>query len=352
VARPIRMPPLGQTSDELRIVAWRKEEGDAVEAGEPLLEVETDKATLEVEAAAGGTVLRIEHAVGETVRAGTVIAYVGSPGEDVVVEAEPKVEAAPAVRRLAKEHGIELSAVRGSGPGGRVERADVLALVQQAPAGEPVSRHRQVLAERLTRSAAVPQFTLGVTVDMTAAAALVEREPDVTYTHVLLRAAARALRLHPALNRLWVEGGGAPRLRQLERADLGLAVAGEETLLVVAIPEPDRLPLAELVDEVGRAVDEARTGGVSERHRLPVAVTLSNLGAAGVDRVAAVIDPDQTAILSAGGVAVRPAVVDGELRAVPQLELSLTVDHRVADGLAAGRYLAAVRDELEATGSD
>ncbi|HXH96675.1 MAG TPA: 2-oxo acid dehydrogenase subunit E2, partial [Gaiellaceae bacterium] len=278
MARPIRMPPLGQTSDELRIVAWRKGEGDTVDVGEPLLEVETDKATLEVEAAAGGTLLRIVHAVGETVRAGEVIAYVGSPGEDVVVETEPRVEAAPAVRRLAKEHGVELSSIAGSGPGGRIERRDVLALVEGAPAGEPVSRHRRALSERLTRSAAIPQFTLGVTVDMTAATALVGREPGVTYTHVLLRAAARALRLHPALNRLWVEGGGAPRLRELERADVGLAVAGEETLLVVAIPEPDRLPLAELVAEIGRAVDEARTGVVSERHRLPVAVTLSNLG--------------------------------------------------------------------------
>jgi pyruvate dehydrogenase E2 component (dihydrolipoamide acetyltransferase) len=348
------MPPLGQTSDELRIVAWRKAQGDTVALGETLLEVETDKATLEVEAAAGGTLLRIVHGEGETVRTGTVIAYVGTPGEELeeataaVAEGPAKVQAAPAVRRLAQERGVDLALLQGSGPGGRIERADVLSAAGGGPApqGEPVSRHRRTLAARLVRSAAIPQFTLGVTVDMTAAAAVVEREPDVTYTHLLLRAAAGALRLHPALNRLWVEDGDGARLRALERADVGLAVAGEETLLVVRIPEPDRLPFDELVAEVGRAVAEARTGVVSERRRGPVAVTLSNLGSAGVDRFTAVIDPDQTAILAAGRVALRPAVVDGELRAAPLLDLSLTVDHRVVDGLAAGRYLAAVRDAL------
>jgi pyruvate dehydrogenase E2 component (dihydrolipoamide acetyltransferase) len=341
------MPPLGQTSDELRIVTWRKREGDAVAVGEPLLEVETDKATLEVEAALAGTLLRIVHGEGETVQSGAVIAYVGEPGEEVAADAPAKVQAAPAVRRLAQEHGIELAQVQGSGPGGRVERADVLALAEEG--GRPdefVSRHRRSLATRLRRSAAIPQFTVGVTVDMTAAAALVEREQGVTYTHVLLHATARALRAHPDINRLWVEDG--PRLRSLERADVGLAVAGEETLLVVTIPEPDLLPLPELAGEVERAAGEARAGRISERYRGPAAVTLSNLGMAGIDRFTAVIDPDQTAILAAGRVAERPAVVDGSVRAVQQLELALTVDHRVADGLAAGGFLAAIRDGLEA----
>jgi pyruvate dehydrogenase E2 component (dihydrolipoyllysine-residue acetyltransferase) len=345
------MPPLGQTSDELRIVAWRKVPGDAVVEGEPLLEVETDKATLEVEAAGTGTLLSVVHGEGETVTVGTVIAYLGAPGEEVeaVAAIPPKVLAAPAVRRLAREHGVGLADLAGSGPGGRIERADVLAAAAgpRATAGEPVSRHRLALASRLNRSAAIPQFTLGVTVDMTSAAAVVEREPDVTYTQLLLRAAASALRLHPALNRVWVEGAGGPWLRVLERADIGLAVAGEDTLLVVTIQEPDRLTLAELAAEVAQAVGDARAGVVSERRHAPVAVTLSNLGGIDVDRFAAVVDPDQTAILAAGRVAVRPAVVAGDLRAVPQLELSLTADHRVVDGLAAGRYLAAVRAALE-----
>ncbi len=348
MAQPVRMPPLGQTSDELRIVAWRKREGDTVAVGEPLLEVETDKATLEVEAALAGTLLRIAHAEGQTVQAGTVIAYVGEPGEEVVAEAPAKVQAAPAVRRLAQEHAVDLAQVQGSGPGGRVERADVLALIEEGDridTGGLLSRHRRSLAVRLSRSAAIPQFTVGVTVDMSAATTLLECDKDVTYTHVLLQAIARALRAHPGMNRLWVDEG--PRLRRLVRADVGLAVAGAETLLVVTIPEPDLLPLPELAREVERAAAAARAGVISERNRGPAAVTLSNLGMVGVDRFTAVIDPDQTAILAAGRVAERPAVVDGSLRPLPQLELALTVDHRVADGFEAGTFLSTVRQELE-----
>ena len=328
------MPPLGQTSDELRIVVWRKREGDAVAVGEPLLEVETDKATLEVEAALAGTLLRIVHGEGQTVQSGTVIAFVGEPGEEIADEAPAKVQAAPAVRRLAQEHGVDLAQVRGSGPGGRVERADVLALVDGAAAGELVSGHRRALAARLVRSTAIPQFTVGVTVDMTAAMPLIEG--TVTLTHVLLQAMARSLRAHPEMNRLWVDGG--PRLRALERVDVGLAVAGDDTLLVVTIPEPDLLSLPQLAREAGRAALAARDGDVPAENRGPASITLSNLGMVGVDRFTALIDPDQTAILAAGRVVERPQ---------PQLELNLTVDHRVVDGSQAGAFLASIRADLE-----
>ena len=331
---PVKMPPLGQTSDELRIVVWRKHEGDAVAVGELLLEVETDKATLEVEAAHAGTLLRIVHGEGQTVQSGTVIAYVGEPGEEIADEAPAKVQAAPAVRRLAQEHGVDLAQVQGSGPGGRVERADVLALVGDSDTGEPVSRHRRALAARLVRSAAIPQFTVGVTVDMTAALPLIEG--TVTLTHLLLQAIARSLRAHPEMNRLWVDDG--PRLRQVERADVGLAVAGDDTLLVVTIPEPDLVPLPQLAREAGRVALAARDGAVPADNRGPVAITLSNLGMAGVDRFTALIDPDQTAILAAGRVVERPQ---------PQLELNLTADHRVVDGFQAGTFLAAIRADLE-----
>jgi pyruvate dehydrogenase E2 component (dihydrolipoamide acetyltransferase) len=330
------MPPLGQTSDELRILVWRKREGDTVALGEPLLEVETDKATLEVEAALAGTLLRIVHGEGQTVQSGTVIAYVGEPGEEIAAEAPAKVQAAPAVRRLAQEHGVDLAQVQGSGPGGRIERADVLALVDGAADNTDglVSQHRRALAVRLVRSAAIPQFTVGVTVDMTAATALIEG--TVTTTHVLLQAIARSLRMHPRMNSLWIDDG--PRLRRLERADVGLAVAGDDTLLVITIPEPDLLPLPQLAREAGRAAVAARDGVVPERNRGPAAITLSNLGMVGVDRLTALIDPDQTAILAAGRVVERP---------LPQLELNLTVDHRVVDGFEAGKFLSAIRAELE-----
>lgn len=372
------MPPLGTTSDELRIVEWLKAEGDDVALGEPLLAVETDKATLEVEAAAAGTLLRILQPAGATVEVGDPVAFVGAPGDELPAESEraapvpgsaptgqrppvegasprgpgsPEILASPAVRRLAADRGIDLARVRGSGPGGRVEKADVVAFVDGATSeGEPVSARRRALARRLERSAAIPQFSVGVTVDMSTASGFLEREragraPGLTFTHLLLRAIATALRAHPALNVVWSDAG--PGRRRLERADVGLAVAGDDALLVVTVPEPDRVELAELVEQTDRAVSEARAGRVQERFAGPAAITLSNLGMVGVDRFTAVVDPDQTAILAAGAVAERPGSIGDRIALVPQLELTLTVDHRAVDGMAAGRFLVEIRSLLE-----
>jgi pyruvate dehydrogenase E2 component (dihydrolipoamide acetyltransferase) len=358
MARPVRMPPLGTTENELRIVRWLKDVGSDVEQGEPLLEVETDKATLEVEAAVSGTLLAVLHGPDEVVGVGEVLGFVGEPGEEIPA-AEPsepapaaKKQAVPVARKLAQEHGIDLATVDGSGPGGRIETQDVLALVEttQVPEGEiEVSRHRRALAERLMLSIrTIPQFSVGVDVDMSRAADQLGREraaglAGLTYTHLLLRATAGALRDHPAVNRLWVDEG--PRIRQLEGTDIGLAVAGDDSLLVTVIAAPDTLGLASLVEVTSEAERRARDGKVSGGE---VALTLSNLGMFGVDRFQAIVDPGQTAILAVG--AVREAVT-GRAGEVPQLaptvELTLSVDHRVVDGVPAARFLAAIRARLE-----
>ena len=346
--RPVRMPPLGATSNELRILQWLKEVGSTVEQGEPLLEVETDKATLEVEAAVSGTLLAVLHGAGETVAVGEVLGFVGAPGEEVpAFEPPAKRQAVPVARKLAQEHGIDLASVRGSGPGGRIEKQDVLALVDTA-AGTELSRHRRALADRLTRSVqTIPQFSAAVDVDMSSAAAHLERArgaglAGATYTHLLLRATAHALREHPGLNRVWVSDG--PRLRALERADVGLAVAGDETLLVQTISEPDAVELPALVELTERAQRLAQEGKVTGG---PVAITVSNLGMLGVDRFSAIVDPDQTAILAVGAVTERVSAGGGEVRIGPWVELTLTVDHRVVDGVLAARFLAAIRASLE-----
>jgi pyruvate dehydrogenase E2 component (dihydrolipoamide acetyltransferase) len=347
VAHAVRMPPLGTTTDELRVVEWLKAVGDDVVTGEPLFVVESDKATLEVEAAAPGILLAIRSGAGETVQAGEIVGYVGAPGEELPAEAPARrVEASPAVRKLAREQGIDLAGLSGTGPGGRIERGDVLAAAGSGDGGDAVPPHRLAMARRLGRSVSIPQFAVGVTVDMTRAAPALETL-GVTYTHVLLRAIAATLRAHPGLNARWRDG---PRIERLERVDVGLAVAGEDALYVVTIPEPDRLADDALVEHVERAAAEARAGRVSEQYAGPAAVVLSNLGGIGVDRFEAILDPDATAVLAAGRVVERPTVVDGEIRAIPQLELTLTVDHRVADGVAAGRFLVALRNLLE-TGS-
>ena len=355
--RPVRMPPLGATSNELRIVQWLREVGSIVEQGDLLLEVETDKATLEVEAAVSGTLLAVLHGPGETIAVGEVLAFVGSPGEEVpavepsLPEETVKRQAVPVARKLAHEHGIDLAAVHGSGPGGRIEKQDVLALIDTAPVpkGESeLSRHRRAVAERLTRSVqTIPQFSAAVDVDMRSAAAHVEQAragglASFTYTHLLLRATANALREYPALNRLWVSDG--PRLRELEKVDVGLAVAGENTLIVQTISEPDVLDLSALVELTGRAERLAREGKMMVG---PVAITISNLGMLGVDRFSAIVDPDQTAILAVGAVTERVSAAAGEMRIGPWVELTLTVDHRVVDGVLAARFLAAIRTRLE-----
>ena len=366
------MPPLGQTSDEIRIEAWLKKPGEEVTAGDALLEVETDKATLEVEASSSGVLLAIVHDAGTVVTAGEVIGWIGEPGEEIPVDhdspapsaparpgeqrepAAPSASpneagralAAPAVRSLAREHGLDINLIQGTGPGGRVERTDVLAAIAQpAPDGEPVPAHRQAVAARLTRAAAVPQFSLATTVDLTRALSDLDAGAGATLTHLLLRAVASALRLHPDLNRIWVDEG--PRLRTLEPIRVGLAVAAEDRLLVPTVADPDREPLAALVTRVSALIKDARAGRIAAEHTGAAAVTVSNLGMFGVDWFQAIVDPDQAAILAAGAINRRAVVTDDGIAAVPQIELVLSVDHRVADGAAAARFLQTLKAELE-----
>lgn len=360
------MPPLGQTSDELRLTAWLKSEGETVQEGEPLLEVETDKATLEVEASVSGTLLRALLEEGETVLAGTLVGWIGEPGEpvpdnDVTGEkpaASPqhapsttgrRILATPAARTLAKELGLDLALVTGTGPGGRIERRDVESNTTTG-LDQPVSRNRRAIAGRLTRAASMPQFTLSRTIDARAAIELTEHTEGLTLTHLLLRAVAVALGRFPSVNRIWIDEG--PRLRELEKQNVGLAIASDDNLIVATIPEPHRLGLEELIRTVRRAADEGRAGRVPAAFTEPAAVTVSNLGMFGIDRFEAIVDPDQTAIVAVGRVVERPAVTDTGIAAVKQLDLTLTVDHRTVDGAEGARFLAAICDELEARASD
>ena len=379
MASPIHMPPLGQTSDELRLIAWLKDEGDRVTEGEPLFEVETDKATLEVEAAVSGTLLRVLCEPQQIVVAGTVVAWIGEQGEPIPEAEAPRTEpsvpapevtgasagypaeqhaqggrrpATPAARTLAREHGVELARLTGSGPGGRIERRDVLEAIAgsaqdgTSTEGELVPSHRLAIAKRLVRAASIPQFSVSKTIDARSALERVAGKPGVTLTHLLLQAVAGALRGSPRVNRVWVDDG--PRFRQLEQCHVGLAIASEDNLIVATIPNPDQVSLEELVQTTRRAVDEARAGRLAAALAGPAAVTLSNLGMFGVDRFEAIVDPDQTAVLAVGRIVERPAVTEQGIAAVPQVDITLTVDHRTVDGAEAARFLAAVCAHLGA----
>jgi pyruvate dehydrogenase E2 component (dihydrolipoamide acetyltransferase) len=394
VLQGVRMPALGQTTDELRIIEWRKIEGDPVEQGEPLFSVETDKATLEVEAFFSGILRKIVHQADDVVEVGTVVAYIGQlddtlPDEPFEQDAPSKASAlavpelasgtaagvtptspfdhdkplaSPAVRALMREHGIDLRRVRGSGPGGRIERRDVEALLQHAAeiatdAAQsqslltPVPRHRRIIAERLTRSVqTIPQIAVTAILDMRCAQAtlLAERARGIarlTYTHLVLSAVAQTLRRQPRLNTLWEATG--PQFRRLVQTNVGLAVASDDALLVVTIPEPDRMPLAELVGVTDAAIERSRAGVQVAADMAPAACTISNLGMYGVDSFTAIVDPAQTAILALGRVADQPLIVDGELHVVPQMKATLVVDHRVADGVAAALFLRTLGEVLD-----
>jgi pyruvate dehydrogenase E2 component (dihydrolipoamide acetyltransferase) len=163
---------------------------------------------------------------------------------------------------------------------------------------------------------------------------------------MILRAMAAALREHPAINRLWLAEG--PCFRSLARVDIGLAVAGEDTLLVPVVPEPDRLALPELVRRVDETVRRARAGTLTVADAAPAAITLSNLGMYRVDSFQAIVDPSQSAILATGRIVDRVVPIERGITIAPYMELSLTVDHRVADGVVAARFLEAVGARLEA----
>ena len=387
MASPVRMPALAQTSDELRLIAWLKAEGEKVTEGEPLFEAESDKATHEVEATVSGTLLRVLCEPNQRIEVGTVLAWMGEPGEQIPEleasaarsdttgsprtapdsktetamdpgeatghrERTGRVLATPVARTLAREHGVDLAQVRGSGPGGRVERRDVLGAIGEAESqtdgsqGDSVPGARQAIAQRLIRATHVPQFSVAKTIDARQALQRVARTDGLTLTHLLLREIAVVLEQSPRVNRIWLEEG--PRFRQIPHANVGLAIASEDTLIVATIPEPHRLSLEELAETTRRAVEQGRVGRRAGVFSGPAAVTLSNLGMFGIDRFQAIVDPDQTAILAVGRVVERPAVTDQGIIAITQLDLTLTVDHRTLDGAEAARFLAAICAQLEA----
>ena len=373
--------------DEGRIVAWHKREGDAVAAGEVLFEVETDKATMEVESPAAGTLRRILYSADSSAPVATVIALIsdttdeplpsellgaelpkpslradpqpssagGPPGARGPSEAQPlaessedRVRSSPAARKRAQDLGIEISSVRGSGPGGRVTMEDVetASTSPAAPSGErrePLSRMRRAIAERMTRSVREqPQFSISRDVDMSAAKEA-RTKAGASYTDAIVAACAKALRDHPRL-RGRIEDDA---LVISDAIHVGIAIALDDGLLVPVLRDADRKDLSKLARERERLEQHARAGRLAQ-HELGGAVfTVSNLGTLGVDRFTAIVNPPEAAILAVGRVTDRVIAKDGSALVRPVATLTLSVDHRVADGATAARYLTAVAERLE-----
>ncbi|HET7119891.1 MAG TPA: dihydrolipoamide acetyltransferase family protein [Solirubrobacterales bacterium] len=371
--RTIAMPRLSDAMEEAVILVWLKGAGEAIAKGEPLVEIETDKATMVYEAEVDGVLGELLAAAGESVALGAPIATVMVAGEEPAPARSPsapqkqRVRATPVARRVAADLGVELAALHGSGPAGRIVRRDVLAAapastaptVTASPVPTPADGERvelsatqRTIARRMVESRReIPDFTVSAEVNVTAALALRRElnealpEARISVNDLVVRAAAIALREQPALNSSW----GGDHVVRHAGVHVGVAVAaGDDALLVPTIFDADRKSLPEIAAATRAAGERARDRASTPEELGGATFTVSNLGMFGVSGFEAVINPPQAAILAVGGSARRPVfAADGSVAAVELMQLSLCSDHRLVYGAAAARFLARLRELLE-----
>jgi pyruvate dehydrogenase E2 component (dihydrolipoamide acetyltransferase) len=326
VSEPVNvpLPMLGLTMSEGAVARWLRQEGDPVRKGDPLFEVETDKAVLDVEAPADGVLLRRLVAENQTVAVGTTVAIIGAPGQ--AAEAPAKKTASPRARKLAEDRGVDWRTLAGSGPGGAVTEDDV----KRALPAPALPAHRQVLIERLTRSVReCLHIYLTVTVDMAAAA-------NLPYNDLFIKAAAVCLAEFPAVN----SGHSA--------ANVGFAVAVDDaSLFVPVIKDAGAKTLAEIGEARRALTAKARARRLTPDEMSGGTFTISNLGMYGVEQFTAIINPPESGILALGAVRDEVRAVDGVPAVRPVMSATLAVDHRVVDGAPAARFLARFKSLVE-----
>jgi pyruvate dehydrogenase E2 component (dihydrolipoamide acetyltransferase) len=412
MADEVKLPRLGQGMESGTIVRWLKSEGDAVEKGEPLYELDTEKVTQEVEADFGGVLLKVLAQEGEEVDVGTTIAVIGEQGEEVPddagvaapaaavapapepepereaerepepeprreAEREPapvaaradggRVKASPLARRLARERGIDLAALAGTGPEGRIVAEDVEragaapapAAPTPAPAAAPaevevrrLTQTRKTIARRLTQAWEAPVFQLTASADMTTATKLIEELRELqpnerpTVTDLLTRVTAGALMRHRDVNAHFVND----EIRVHPSAHIGIAVAAPNGLVVPVIRGAERKTIAEIATERADVVSRARESKLQAQDMEGGTFTISNLGMYGVEQFIAVLNPPQVAILAVGATEERVVVKQGAFVAQPTMTLTVTFDHRAVDGATGAEFLQTLKHYLEQPG--
>jgi pyruvate dehydrogenase E2 component (dihydrolipoamide acetyltransferase) len=374
----IAMPRLSDQMDEATVIKWLKQPGDAVKRGEPLVEIETDKATMVYEAEFDGRLEEIVVDEGGTAALGAAIARGSGTGQRPSPQPEPasapapakdmpaapasagngrkagRSRATPVARRLAVELGVELAGLEGTGPGWRIVRADVRDASTAAPAetGElELTPTQRTIAQRMSESRAqIPEFTLEAEIDMEALAELREelrelgREPLPSFNDLVVKAVALSLRKHPAVNSSWAGG----RIRRNERVNVGIAVATDDALYVPTLFEADTHSVFEIAEQARAQIAKVMDGSIKPEELRDGTFTVSNLGMYGIRRFNAVINPPQAAILAVGEVARRPAVDDnGTIVARHEMDVALSCDHRVVYGAEAARFLQTLKTLLE-----
>ena len=397
MATEVILPRLGQGMESGTIVRWLKSEGEQVAKGEPLFELDTDKVTQEVEAEANGVLLKIAVAEGE-VPVGQTVAFIGDKGEAVpeTTEAAPsptpieaertsepepaapleapepsttngRIKASPLARRLARERGIDLATLRGTGPEGRIVAEDVergeagappapTSAAVPVPAGDaqqvPLTNIRKTIARRLTEAWQIPVFQRQAAADMTRVNDLVarfrERDPDVrlTVTDVLTKVCARALMRHREVNAEFTEDA----ILLHPSANVGLAVAAPQGLVVPVIRSAERLSLTEIAGVRADLVGRARDNKLRAEDLEGGTFTISNLGMFAVQSFTAVLNPPQAAIVAVGATEDRVVPAEGGTAVRPMVTLTGTFDHRAVDGAPAAAFLQTLRESLEDPG--
>ena len=386
------MPALEMAQETGKLISWLKKEGDSVAKGDMLLEIETDKAVMEIESPGDGILAAISAQPGAEIPVGQTIAWIVGPGEtpptesaptqsgrrsDVVKEVVAQTEAAPGAasthtrearispkaRRLAKERGVDLSKVRGSGPGGEILADDILAATtapaQAAPPAEtagglilgPVAR---LMASRTAQSwTTVPHFFVTRDVDATnlmaareRQLALVEQDRGVklTFTDLLVQRVGRTLARHPRVNASWADD----TIRMNQGIHVALAMAVDDGVVAAVILDADKVDLGGIAVQRRDLGERARAGKLRPSDIAGATFTISNLGMFNVDSFSAIITPPQAAILAVGRVADRIVAVNGQPAVRPMMSLTLSSDHRVIDGAGAARFMNDLVLALEA----
>ena len=371
MALSVVMPALEMAQDTGKLLAWRKKEGERVVKGEPLVEIETDKAVVEIEAPGDGVLAGVTAQPGAVVPVGRTIAWLVQPGESVPIDQSPIAQSpinpqsailnpqykiSPKARRLAQERGVDLATVTGSGPGGEILASDIEAtianrsaipqspIVHQSAILNPQSAIRmttaaRLMAERTTQSwTTVPHFFLTREVDATALVAARERSPGVSHTDLLVALVARALKKHPRMN-----GGAAP-------VNVAIAIAVDDAVVTGVIHRADAASLADIAARRQELTGRARAGRLQPADIAGATFTISNLGMYQVDAFTAIIVPPQAGILAVGAIADRVVAIDGAPAVRPMVTLTLSCDHRVVDGARGAAFLNDIVDAMREPG--
>jgi len=414
MATKVIMPKLSPTMEEGQISRWLKKEGDKVSMGEPLAEIDTDKATMEMQALGNGVLRKILINEGQAAPLGQLIAVIGEPDEDIAsllseAPAQPQVQeqketdspppapdvaqpqpqlpnlapangrqpqaapsdsgrmiVSPLAARMAAEAGIDLRSLQGSGPGGRIIKRDIEAIISKpapAPApsyvqqtgatayrDEPASQIRQTIAKRLVTSLGpVPHFFLTSEIEMDRAAEMRKGinalDPDlkISINDIIIKVAAAALIQHPQVNASFQE----KIVRYYEHADIGVAVAIEDGLITPIVRAADQKSLSQIAAEVRELAERARSKKLKPEEYTGATFSVSNLGMFGIDEFTAVINPPEGAILAIGAMSAKPVVRENEIVIRQMMRVTMSCDHRVIDGATGAKFLQTFKKILE-----